>query len=77
MDHAIKFNGKMFLNFGEQLLIYIRGEKRVRKSRIVKAIEMDFTLLSKKKELVISVSIGSAANSISGSTMHIVLRVNN
>ncbi len=67
----------MFLDFGEQLLIYIKGDERVGKSRVVKAIEMGYILLSRRKDLVISAPTGSAANSIDGSTVHTVLGVNN
>ncbi len=67
----------MFLDSGEQLLIYIRGKGGVGKSRVVKAIEMSFILLSRRKELEISERTGSAANGIGGSTVHTVLDVNN
>lgn len=49
----------------------------MRKSRVVKAIKMSFTLLGKRKELVISTFTRFAANSIGGSIVHIVLGVNN
>ncbi len=77
LDHTIKFKGKMFFNSGEQLLIYIRGEEGVGKSRVVKTIEMGFILLSRRKELVISAPTGSTANDIGRSTMHTALGVNN
>ncbi len=77
LDHAIKFKEKMFLDSGKQLLIYIRGERGVGKSRVMKVIEMGFILLSRRNELVISAPTGSAANSIGGSIVHIALGVNN
>ncbi len=77
LDYAIKFKRKMFLDSGEQLLIYIRGKGGVGKSRVVKAIEMGFILLSRRKKLVISAPTSSAANGIGGNTVHTVLGVNN
>lgn len=43
----------------------------------MKAIKMRFALLDRRKELMISISTGSTANGISGSTIHTTLRVNN
>ncbi len=67
----------MFLDSGEQLLINIRGEGGVGKSRVMKAIEMGLILLSRKKELRISASTGSAVNGIGGSTVYTALGINN
>ncbi len=77
LDHAIKFKGKIFLDSREQILIYIRVEGRVGKSRVMKVIEMGFILLSRRKELVISAPTGSAANGIVGSIVHTALGVDN
>ncbi len=67
----------MFLDSGEQLLIYIRGKRRVRKSKVVKAIVINFILFCKRKKLVISMPTGSVANGIDRNTMHIVLNIDN
>ncbi len=77
LDHVIKNKGRMYLDSDQQLLIYVRGEGAVGKSRVVKAIEMGFTLLGRRKELVISAPTGSAANVIGRSTVHTALGVNN
>ncbi len=77
LDHTIKFKGKMFLDSKEQLLIYIRGKRKIGKSRVVTAIEMSFILLGIRKELVIFAPTGSAANSIGGSTVQIEFDINN
>lgn len=77
LNYAIKFKRKIFLDFGEHLLIYIRVEGGVGKSKVMKAIKIGFILLSRRKELVISAPTSSTANSIDGSTGHIVLGVNN
>lgn len=77
LDHVIKFKEKIFLDSKKQLLIYIRVEKGIRKSRVVKAIKIGFILLSKKKKLVVSTLTSSTANSIDGSIVYITLRVNN
>lgn len=49
----------------------------MRKSRVVKAIEIGFTLLSRRKKLVILAPTRFAANSIGRNTVYITLRVNN
>lgn len=73
LDHTIKFKRKMFLDSGEQLLIYIKGEGRVGKSRIVKVIEIDFILLSRRKELVISAPTSFVVNDIDRSIVYTAL----
>lgn len=67
----------MYLDSGQQFLIYVKDEGGVRKKRVVKAIEMGFALLSRRNELVISALTGSTANSISRSTIPTALEVNN
>lgn len=67
----------MFLHKDQQQLIYIKSEGGVRKSRVVKTIKMRFTLLNRKKELVISTPTSSATNSIARNIVHITLGVNN
>lgn len=59
------------------MLIYIKGERRVGKNRIVKPIEMRFILLGKRKKLLISAPTDSTANKISGNTVHTALEVSN
>ncbi len=59
----------------DQLLVYIRGEGGVGKSRIVHAIEMGCTLLSRNSDLVITVPTGTAADNIGGSTIHTSLTI--
>lgn len=51
-------------------------EKKVEKSRVIKAIKMGFAPFSKKNELVIFVLISFTAN-ISRSTIYNTLRINN
>lgn len=67
----------MFLHRDQQQLIYIKSEGGVRKSRVVKTIKMRFTLLNRKKELVISTPTSSATNGIARNIVHITLGVNN
>ena len=76
LNHAIKNKEKIYFESNQQLLIYVKGEVRVGKSRVMKNIKMSFTLLSKRNELVIFAPIGSAANEISGNIIHISIRVN-
>ena len=41
----------MRLNTNKKLLIYVQGERSVGKSRFIKVLEIEFTLLNKHKEL--------------------------
>lgn len=59
------------------MLIYINGERRVEKSRIIKAIEIKFALFGEKNKLVIFAPTRSARNGISRSNVYTTLRVNN
>lgn len=58
-----------------QLLLYIQGEGGVGKSRVVKAIELGFWLLSRREDLVLAAPTGAAASNIEGSTIHTCLGI--
>lgn len=60
----------MFFHIDQQKLIYIKGKREVEKSRIVKAIKIRFTLLGKKKKLIICAPTSSAANDVDGNIVH-------
>lgn len=77
MDHAIKNKGKIYLNSDQELLIYIYVEGKVGKNKVVKAIEIGFTVFDKKNELVIFALTSSTANGISENIIHTTLEVNN
>lgn len=47
------------------------------KSKVVKTIEINFVLLNKRNELVISASTGFTLNNIDESTVHIAPKINN
>lgn len=67
----------MYLDLDQQLLIYIRVEKMLEKSKVVKTIEINFVLLNKRNELVISASTGFTLNDIDESIIHIAPKINN
>lgn len=70
-DYIIKNKRKIYLNLNQQLLIYIRDKEEVEKSKVVKVIEMGFTLLGRKNKLVVF------ANGIGRSIIYIILGINN
>ena len=76
LDHVIQTKGKACLRREDQLLLYIRGEGGVGKSRVVKALELGFALLNRRAELIITAPTGCAAESIGGSTVHTALKIN-
>ncbi len=59
----------------DQLLLYIRGQGGVGKSRVVYAIEMEYTLLSQNSDLVITAPTNTVADNIGGSTIHTSLAI--
>lgn len=67
----------MFFDIDQQLLIYIRDEKSIKKNKIINTIEMGFFLLGKRKKLPISTSISFAINDINKNTIHIAFEINN
>lgn len=77
MNYAIKNKRNFNFDLIQQLLIYIRGKKKIKKSRVMKVIEMSFALLSKKNKLGISVLTDFVADNIVGNMIHIVLQINN
>lgn len=40
LDYAIKYKRKKYFDFKQQLLIYIRSKKEIKKSKVVKAIKI-------------------------------------
>lgn len=77
LDNTIKNRGKRYLDLDLQLLIYIRVETGIKKSRVIKVIEMKFTLYIKKRELVIFIYINFVANSLVKNIVYIILKVYN
>lgn len=53
----------------------MREERGVRQIYMIHALEMGFTLLNRRNELMISVSTGCAAEGIRRNTLHIALSI--
>lgn len=75
LDHVIQNKGRLCVTREDQLLLYARGEGGVRKSHMIHALEMGFTLLDRRNELILSALTGCAAEDIRGSTMHTALSI--
>ena len=65
----------MYFDSGPQLLIYVKDERSIKKSKVFKAIEKGFVLFSRRYELVISTQTGSIVNGIGGSIVHTTIGV--
>ena len=76
INHIIKNKSRMHLDIEKQLLLYMQEKGGVGKSRVVKALEMGFAFLDRRKKLVISAPTRCAAEGIRGSTMYTALEVN-
>ncbi len=70
LNHAICNEGNQCHLRSDQLLLYVRGEGGVGKSRIVKAIHLGFSFLKRRKELLIAAPTGAAAANIGSTTIH-------
>lgn len=75
LDHVIQNKGRLCITRKDQFLLYIRGEKGVEKSHVIYALEIGFTLLDKKNELMLSTSMKNIAEDIRKSMMHIILNI--
>lgn len=49
LDYAIKNKRKIFFDLNQQLLLYIRDERVIGKSRVMSIIQISFFYLAKKK----------------------------
>ncbi len=75
LNHAICNEGNQCHLRSDQLLLYVRGEGGVGKSRIVKAIYLGFSFLKRQKALLITAPTRAATAHIDGVTIHGVLNV--
>jgi hypothetical protein len=75
LDHAIQLAGNPTVEAGNQLLLYTAGEGGTGKSRVIKAIELGYTLLRRKQEVVLMAPTGTAAHNIGGRTIHTALGI--
>ncbi len=75
LNHAIRNKGNQCHLRSDQLLLYVRGKRGVGKSRIVKAIQIGFSFLKRRKELLIAAPTGAATANIGGATIHGVLSI--
>ncbi len=75
LNHTILNKGNQCHHRSEQLLLYVRGEGGVGKSRVVKAIHLRFSFLKRRKELLIAAPTGVAAANIGGATIHGALSI--
>ncbi len=75
LNYAICNEGNQCHLRSDQLLLYVREEGGVRKSRIVKAIYLEFSFLKRQKELLIVTPIRAAAANIGDATIHGTLSI--
>ena len=76
LDHMIQAQTRLCVSRENQLFLYVRGEKGVGKSQVIKALQLRFLLLKQSHKLAILASTEVAANNIDGSTIHTALSIN-
>ncbi len=69
LNHAILNKGSQYHHRSKQLLLYVKGEGGVGKSRVIKAIYLGFSFLNRRKEILIVAPIGNATANIGGTTI--------
>lgn len=74
-DHVIQNKGRFCITREDQLLLYVKGKGEIGKNRVIYTLEMSFTLLNKRNELMISALIECAAESIRGSIVYTALSI--
>ena len=75
LNHAILNKRNQCRHRSDQLLLYVRGEGGVGKSRVIKAIYLGFSFLKRQTELLIAAPTGAAAANIGGATIHEALSI--
>ena len=76
LRHVINAKNKPpSIDSSDQMLFYVRGAGGVGKNRVIKAIEMGFSLLQRREELIITAPTGAAASGIGGSTVHAAMGI--
>ncbi len=75
LNYAICNEGNQCYLRSDQLLLYVRGEGGVGKSKIVKGIHLGFSFLKRRKELLIAALIGAATANIGRATIHGMLNI--
>ena len=75
LNHAILNKGNQCNHRSDQLLLYVKGERRVGKNEIVKAINLGFSFLKRWKELFIAAPTGAAAANIGSATIYGALSI--
>lgn len=75
LNHAIINKRRQCQDKCDQLLLYVRGEGGVGKSRVVKAIHLGFSFLKRRSELLIAAPTGAATANIGGATIYGALNI--
>lgn len=75
LDYIIRNKSRLCVTKENQLLLYIEEERGVRKSCVIYVLEMDFILLDRKNQLMLSAPTRCAAEDKIGSTVHITLSI--
>ncbi len=77
LNHTICNKANQCCLRSDQLLLYVRREGGVGKSRIIKAIHLGFSFLKRRKELLIAASTRAATANINDAIIHGTLSINN
>lgn len=77
LHHIITNKGNQYRNRSDQFLLYIKGKRRVGKSRVIKVIYLGFCFLRRQKKLVITTPTRFAIANIAGAIINGALSIDN
>lgn len=75
LNHTIFNKENKYRYRNKQLLLYIRGKKRVEKSKIIKTIYLRFSFLKKQIKLLVAALIEAITANIDNATIYGALSI--
>lgn len=75
LNYTIVNTRYQYQDRSDQFLLYVRGKGGVGKSRIVKAIHLEFSFLKRRPKVLIAVLTGVISANIRGATIHEALTI--
>ena len=75
LNHVISHKRRIYESRENQLLLYVKNENEVDKSRIVRVLKIEFDLLKRRNEFVLTASIDCAIDNIDENIIHTSLNI--
>lgn len=76
LNYAILNKENQYRHRNNQLLLYVREEKKVRKNRVIKAIYLKFSFLKRQTKLLIAAPTSAVVANIDRAIIYKILSIN-